>query len=51
MARRETILVWLLVSCVAVVIAGLVHFLFGVPWWIAIAIALLAIVINGWIAG
>jgi hypothetical protein len=51
MARRDKIFVWLLVSALAVVIAGLAHFLFGAPWWVAIAIAILALVINGWVAG
>jgi hypothetical protein len=38
------------VPVLAALFAGLGYFLFGVPWWVAIAIAILAIVINGWIA-
>jgi hypothetical protein len=44
---RDKILIWLLVLVLAVVIAGLAHFLFGAPWWVAIAIAVLALIING----
>jgi hypothetical protein len=51
MGRRDRVLVWLLVLALAAVISGLAHFLFGAPWWMAIVITIIAIVVNGWIAG
>ena len=32
-------------------IAAATHFVFGLPWWLAIIITVMAMMINGWIAG
>ncbi len=48
--RRNTLVVWLLVLAVAATAAALGRFVFGAPWWLAIIIALVALLVNGWIA-
>ena len=51
MERRDRFLIFLLVWTTAAIIAGIAHFVFGAPWWLAIVITVIAVVVNGWIAG